>query len=191
MMSAPVFPAPYIHTRTRTHTPLPCSTGCGHQMGWLWGMNRAAVGAAGPGKWGTGPQRRCAELGPGATCRAEAQARLLRVSCCKAEPILLPSGAARLATASQEAGGKDASPREVQRLCEIWPCPGVTREEQFPVERVWPGPAKEQVVGAQEQTPGWVRGWGEVLLSPSRFSICCSTRPPWMPGTLRGGNHEP
>ena len=69
-----------------------------------------AVRAAGQGKWGIGPQCRCAELGPGATCRVEVEARLLRISCCRAEPILLPSGAAWLATASWEAGGSHARP---------------------------------------------------------------------------------
>lgn len=74
------------------------------------GMERTGLASSWTGKSGHWPQCRCAELGPGTTCRVEAQARLLIVSCFRPEPIWVPSGAAWLATTSWEAGGNHARP---------------------------------------------------------------------------------
>lgn len=109
-------------------------------------------------------------------CRVDVEAGLLRVSCCRAEPILLPSGAAWLATASWEAGGSHARPWGGPETLSDLAVPGSDKERMVPIERErerescqdqW----KDQVVGVQEQTPGWVWGWGrEVLLSPHPLS---------------------
>lgn len=99
----------------------------------------------------------------------EEQARLLRISCCRAEPILLPSGAAWLATASWEAGGSHARPWGSPETLSDSAVTGSDKERTVSnwgresCQEQW----KDQVVGVGEQTPGWVWGWGrEVLLSP-------------------------
>lgn len=157
-------------------------------------MKRTGLVSSWTGKSGHWPQCRCAESGPGTTCRVEVQARLLIVSCFRPEPIWVPSGAAWLATTSWEAGGKHARP---------WGGPETPSDLAVPADdkkrMVSSGErescqdqGRDQVVGVQEQTPGWLCGWGrEVLLSPLSLShmrlhhFSLGARDP------AGGNQEP
>lgn len=123
------------------------------------------------GKSGHWPQYRCAESGPGTTCGVEAQARLLIVSCFRPEPIWVPSGAAWLATTSWEAGGNHARPWGGPKTPSDLAVPTDDKERMVSSGESCQDQGEDQVVGEQEQTPGWLWGWGrEVLLCPVSLS---------------------
>lgn len=119
-------------------------------------MERTGLASSWIGKPGHWPQCRCAESGPGTMCRVEAQARLLIVSCFRPEPIWVPSGAAWLATTSWEAGGNHARPWGGPETPSDLAVPADDKERTVSGGETCQDQGEDQVVGEQEQTPGWL-----------------------------------